>query len=244
MGSFRDRAVKGAIIMFRDLLTTNKIHRTIIYDQTTSTMKDLSHDRPLRYEAVPFYPHNIACPPNPSLEFAIYNDGQPCLMATCEAEVSEILHGIQDEALDENFPPDAQEAAELEEVDTFNEIQALLALLEERDEQARSGFRHIKKRWEARRREGLRMGHKQKADPSKTVAMESRRTIHAPRSQSSSQAMIPYAHHCHKLMQEKSMQRSMMMKDPAMHMMMNRNKATMNHHMNRFIPIQQPRKQN
>ena len=196
-------------------------------------MKDLSHERPLRFEAAPFYPHMMACSPHPSLEFAIYNDGQPTLMATCEAEVSEILHGIQDDALDEQFPPDAQDAAELEDVDAFNEMQALLALMEERDQTARKGFCHIQRRWEVRRSQGLAMGRKPKPAH---MTMESKAMPHASRSHVTTRAIVSHAHHS-KAGPDK------VMRDPVVMHQMGRNKM-MNQHAPRQIPIQQPRKQN
>ena len=102
--------------------------------------------------AAPFHPYFK----KEDSQFAIYNEGMPCLVVTTEADLSNLLHGIQDEALDEGFPPDAQEAAELEAVDDFVETMAALSLLEEREERARHEFNHIKKRWEVRRAEGLR----------------------------------------------------------------------------------------
>jgi hypothetical protein len=202
-------------------------------------MKDLSTERPLRFEATPFYPHAMMTSCSMPFEFAIYNDGQPCMMATCEAQVSNILHGIQDDALDEGFPPDAQEAAELEEVESFNEMQALLALLEERDQQARSGFCHIKKRWEVRRSEGMPIGRKPKAATSNKI--DDSNMMHAPRSHVTTKAMIPYAHHqhhCNKVLQDAAVQRSLDHR-----MMMKGSNKGMKQHAPRQIPIQQPRKQ-
>jgi hypothetical protein len=197
-------------------------------------MKDLSQPGTLRFEATPFHPMTMMmCQP---LEFAIFNDGVPSMMATCEAEISEIVHGIQDDALDEGFPPDAQEAAELEEVDLYNEMQALLILMEEREEDARSGFKHLMKRWEVRRRQGVATGSKPKAVSKSHME---HKMMHSNRSHVTSQAIVPHTHHVHKLMEDKAMQRNMMMKDHAMQM----NKA-MNHHHSRFIPIHQPRKMN
>jgi hypothetical protein len=88
---------------------------------------------------------------------AIYNDGVPSMTLVSEEEVCEILHGIQDEALDEGFPPTAADAAELEAVAAFVECMAMLAYMEEREEEARLTFCHIKKRWEVRRSEGLQL---------------------------------------------------------------------------------------
>jgi len=88
------------------------------------------------------------------VNLAIYNDGVPSLSVPGEFE-SELLHGIQDEAIDENFPPDAREAAEMEAAETFVEMLALFSILEEREEQTRENFVGFTKRWESRREEGL-----------------------------------------------------------------------------------------
>jgi len=86
----------------------------------------------------------------------ICNDGMPSLCpANVHAEAS-ILSGIGDDALDEYFPPTAQEAAEIEAAEVFVFMMANLDLLEEREEHARADFGSmLPKRWEARREEGL-----------------------------------------------------------------------------------------
>jgi hypothetical protein len=89
----------------------------------------------------------------PEDAFAIYNNGVPSLVLTTEQDIYDILHGIEDPL--ECFPPDAQEAAELEACEAFVETMAMLALLEEAEEQARHHFCHIRKRWEVRRQRGL-----------------------------------------------------------------------------------------
>merc|ERR1711862_484232 len=86
-------------------------------------------------------------------EFVIYSDGVP--VCTADDDGTKVLHGISDEAIDEAFPPTVDEQAELETVDEFLEILAELSILEESEEAARRTFCHIKKRWEARREEGL-----------------------------------------------------------------------------------------
>jgi hypothetical protein len=99
-----------------------------------------------------------ARPFHPSYEpanFCIFNDGIPSLVMTSEHDVLEILHGIQDSAIDENFPPTAEDAAELEAVQAFVEMMATLAFLEEHEEKARFSFDHFEKRWETRRSQGL-----------------------------------------------------------------------------------------
>jgi hypothetical protein len=74
---------------------------------------------------------------------AIYNDGVPCLSMITEKDRRDILNGISDDALigyeddaaDNCFPLDANDAAELEDM-------------------ARATFSHVKKRWEVRRQKG------------------------------------------------------------------------------------------
>lgn len=95
--------------------------------------------------ATPFHP----CFSTPTA--VVFNDGVPSMIGSDH----EIVQGYQDEVLDENFPPSAQEAAELEAVEMFVDIMATLSVLEEHEEKARSSFSHIKKRWESRREEGL-----------------------------------------------------------------------------------------
>jgi hypothetical protein len=89
----------------------------------------------------------------PEDAFAIYNNGVPSLVLTTEQDIYDILHGIEDPM--ECFPPDAQDAAELEACEAFVETMAVLAMLEEAEEKARHHFSHIRKRWEVRRQRGL-----------------------------------------------------------------------------------------
>lgn len=100
------------------------------------------------------------------VHLAIYNDGVPSMVLTSEYELNKIVHGIQDDAIDEGFPPDALDAAELDEADAFVEQMAVLAMMEEQEEKARFEFNHIKKRWEVRRAEGL---HGRRPKPAKHV---------------------------------------------------------------------------
>jgi len=81
----------------------------------------------------------------------IYNDGIPS--CSFQGTDSEFLHSITDEAIDEAFPPSAEEAAELEAVELFVEMMANLAHLEEREEMTRFSKDHtgLGKRWIARR---------------------------------------------------------------------------------------------
>lgn len=96
--------------------------------------------------ATPFQPSSSS-----SMNGVIFNDGVPSLVSND----NEILHGIQDETIDECFPCDAADAAELEAVEMFVDILATLSVLEEREERARASFTGFPKRWEARREEGL-----------------------------------------------------------------------------------------
>ena len=106
----------------------------------------LSPDAPSFYPAASFEHGDFAY---------VYNDGVPGYTLTCEHDVAEVLHGIQDKAIDENFPPTAEEAAEMEAVQAFVEMMATLAFMEEREEESRFHFGSFEKRWEARRAEGL-----------------------------------------------------------------------------------------
>lgn len=112
--------------------------------------EEKTKDHPsLSPNAAPFHPYYEPC------HIHIYNEGVPSLVLMSESDLSGILHGIQDDALDDRFPPDARDAAELEAVEAFVETMAELAMMEDRDQKARFDFAHIKKRWEARRARGL-----------------------------------------------------------------------------------------
>ena len=89
-------------------------------------------------------------------EFAIYNDGVPCMISAGERGEVEIIAGLSDEVLDIIFPLTAEDAAELEECDSFVETLATLSILEDQETLFRQRFHdfHVK-RWEARREEGL-----------------------------------------------------------------------------------------
>lgn len=85
--------------------------------------------------AQPFIPNpheeatvSLADAANPN--FAIYNDGVPSLTPT---SLKDVLAGINDEAIDENFAPDAREAAELEMVDHYVQELAKMDILEDRE---------------------------------------------------------------------------------------------------------------
>ncbi|GKZ01418.1 hypothetical protein MPSEU_001092600 [Mayamaea pseudoterrestris] len=212
-------------------------------------MKDLSHsqERSLRFDAAPFYPTGstsgiMSSLPSSSYEFAIYNEGKPCMMATSEADVNNILHGIQDDALDEGFPPDARDAAELEDVDAYNEMQALLDLMEERDEEARERYSHVGKRWESRRQQGLGVGQKPKQASSSALmnrdgTSKAMMMPHSP-PRIPTQAIQTHSHHnfSNKVMHDMDPRR------PDRSGGMGRQSKGMYHYGPREVRIQQPRK--
>jgi hypothetical protein len=106
----------------------------------------------LSVHAAPFYPPGLC---NEPLNIMVYNEGQPCMTCGSVKDLNDILHGIDDEALDLFFPPDAEDAYELESAEVFVKEMATLALLEEREERARRTLSHLEKRWEVRRAAGL-----------------------------------------------------------------------------------------
>lgn len=100
----------------------------------------------LSVTAKPFHPVHGA-----DVNAVIYNNGIPS--CSFQGTRSEFLHSIADEAIDEAFPPTAEDAAELEAVEIFVEMMANLAHLEEREEMTRFSEDHtgLGKRWIARR---------------------------------------------------------------------------------------------
>ena len=105
----------------------------------------------LSVDAAPFRPSGLWYDP---VNICIYNDGEPTMTLVTEKDRYDILHGINDEALDQVFPPNAEEAFELETTEAFVQEMAILAMLEEREEQARCTFCYHEKRWEVRRAAG------------------------------------------------------------------------------------------
>jgi hypothetical protein len=105
----------------------------------------------LSVNAAPFHPTGFRYDP---VEICIYNDGEPTMTLASEKDRYDILHGISDDALDQVFPPDAEEANELETTESFVKEMAMLAMLEEREEHARRTLCHLEKRWEVRRAAG------------------------------------------------------------------------------------------
>jgi len=107
---------------------------------------------PLANPFVPIDAHNDV----DSAFRAIYINGVPELVAFGEHSDHEVIHNIPDEAIDELFPPNATDAAELDAADEFLRTMVDLSYLEEREEKARNEFSHVLKRWESRRQEGLK----------------------------------------------------------------------------------------
>jgi len=86
----------------------------------------------------------------------IYNDGVAEGILLGNHADHGIIHNIPDAALEEIFPPNAADAAELDAVDDFLRAMVDISFLEENEERTREDFSHtFKKRWEARRQEGL-----------------------------------------------------------------------------------------
>jgi hypothetical protein len=155
---------------------------------TMSEPKMVDQHRGLSPNAPAFHPYFEPC------HIAIYNEGMPSLTLTTEQDRFKILHGIQDEALDEGFPPDADDAAELDAVDAYVEEMALLAFMEEQEQMAREGFVHIKKRWEARRKEGL----KGRPHPAKHLFDKKTHTaVHHDAFAVNCKSLVSYSHHNH-----------------------------------------------
>jgi len=100
----------------------------------------------LSVTAKPFHPVH-----GTEVNAIIYNNGIPS--CSFQGSDTEFLHSITDEAIDEAFPPTAQEAAELEAVEFFVEMMANLSHLEEKEEMTRFSEDHtgLGKRWIARR---------------------------------------------------------------------------------------------
>jgi hypothetical protein len=87
---------------------------------------------------------------------SVYTDGMPSLLFVGDHPEHEIIHNIPDQAIDEIFPPDAMDAAELDAVDEFVHTLVDLSFLEDREEKLRNNFSFVKKRWESRREDGLK----------------------------------------------------------------------------------------
>uniref|UniRef100_A0A7S2E7G4 Uncharacterized protein n=1 Tax=Trieres chinensis TaxID=1514140 RepID=A0A7S2E7G4_TRICV len=106
----------------------------------------------LNPHAHPFHPRY-----DEPLDFgAVFNDGVPTAVLSGDVHPEHgALRSISDEALDEAFPPSANEAAEIDATMDFVLTMSYLDALQEQEERARNGFRGMGVRWEARREMGL-----------------------------------------------------------------------------------------
>lgn len=184
----------------------------------------------LSVTAKPFHPMH-----GTEVNAIIYNDGIPAM--SFQGSDTEFLHSITDETIDEAFPPNAQEAAELEAVEIFVEMMANLAHMEEREELARFSDDHtgLGKRWVARR-ELKNKPHPAKHSVKLVVHNQKHRIANikdlvlfdAERTHSSLKE--------HRMIQRET-ERMARLTTP------HRNKVVTNRH-KKQMPIQQPRKQN
>lgn len=101
------------------------------------------------------FPSPSAEPFQPSLEFAIFNNGVPSSVFYGMHPEHEVVQHIPDDAIQELFPPSAEDVAEMEAAEDFVETMAWLSYLDECDEAARFTFAGYGKRWAARREAGL-----------------------------------------------------------------------------------------
>ncbi|KAL7541576.1 hypothetical protein ACHAXR_011917, partial [Thalassiosira sp. AJA248-18] len=89
------------------------------------------------------------------LEFAIFNNGVPSSVFYGIHPEHDVVQHIPDDAIEEIFPPSAEDIAELEAAEDHVEVMAWLSYLDECDEAARTSFAGYQKRWAARRQDGL-----------------------------------------------------------------------------------------
>jgi hypothetical protein len=161
----------------------------------------------------------------------IYNDGVPSL--AFQGSPSQFLNTIEDETLDDAFPPSAEDAAELEAVEIFVEMMASLSFLEDKEEAARSVHSGLKKRWEARRE----LVHRPK--PAKHLVKP---VLHASPASVGSLDVAVFDH-SHVLQEHRMRQREKAYTSKLVLPNKNTcNKITVMHHQHKHI--QQPRKQN
>jgi len=179
----------------------------------------------LSVTAKPFHPVH-----GKEVDSIIYNDGIPCL--SFQGSDTEFLHSITDDAIDEAFPPTAQEAAELEAVEAFVEMMAALAHLEEREEKTRFHPDHtgLAKRWFVRR---------ELVDKPHPARHSIKPVIHHHQHNDENVTdLVAFATQCFSVKEHKSRQREVSRMER--HSMSNKNKKNVNRQ--QHIPIQQPRK--
>lgn len=184
----------------------------------------------LSVTAKPFHPVR-----GTEMNAIIYNDGIP--VCSFQGTDTEFLHSITDEAIDEAYPPSAQEAAELEAVEMFVEMMAMLAHLEEKEELTRFSADHtgLGKRWMARRE---LVGKPRPAKHSVKQVIHH----HHPNEEKHTELVAFDGDARNDTLKEHRMRQRELAR-MARHVTPNKNKNSMNRH-KRFVPIQQPRKQN
>jgi len=93
--------------------------------------------------AAPFYPS----------QYPLMSNGMP--VATLNTH--EAIRGYSDQAIDEVFPPSAADAAEMDDLDDFLAVMVDLSFIEDREEKGRNDLGCVTtKRWETKRKEGLK----------------------------------------------------------------------------------------
>lgn len=183
--------------------------------------------------AIPFLPESKWKLPS----FEIFNAGVPTLVPV---DKSQVVRGISDEALEQHFPPDAQDAAELDAADSFVRTLATLDIMEEREERSRETYSSFPKRWETRRLEGL-LG---RPKPSRSVVVTNtdlQRAINEP-APTDATSLVPKIRSTDRFrkLEHLEMTRAQF-KSPAKNVPI-RNKRMMG--LRRHSPIHQPRKSN
>lgn len=132
----------------------------------------------------------------------ICNDGVPSLSPANVHEEASILSGIDDDALDEYYPPTAQEAAEIEAAELFVFTMACLDLLEEQEEHARADIgTMLPKRWAARR------GLSGKPRPARSDSQD-KDVHHALQKPVDETRLVPHQHRHRNLMLTESRERT------------------------------------
>ena len=203
-------------------MVTMKMHLPPHFTEGDTSSEDGSTFSALRADAQPFYAQSYE-----PVTIAIYNEGVPSMTISGEHGVSDLLHGIEDPI--ENYPPDAEEAFELEMAEHFVTEMVNLSILEEREMKARNGFTHLKKRWETRRVTGP-SGRPKKATHL-IVPVE-----HTPKRAIAVQDLVVSSRHHRQHMQHKLHDVEIKQRTEPRNM---KNTATKH-----AQPIQQPRKQN
>eukprot|EP00551_Chaetoceros_affinis_P010426 CAMPEP_0203663468 /NCGR_PEP_ID=MMETSP0090-20130426/1058_1 /ASSEMBLY_ACC=CAM_ASM_001088 /TAXON_ID=426623 /ORGANISM="Chaetoceros affinis, Strain CCMP159" /LENGTH=131 /DNA_ID=CAMNT_0050526391 /DNA_START=79 /DNA_END=475 /DNA_ORIENTATION=+ len=120
--------------------------------------------------AIPFYPSSTS---DGSFS-VVYTDGMPVGLMN----EHDVIANIPDNTIDEVFPPSAVDAAEMDAVDDFLNVMVDLSFIEDREERGRTNLGFVTpRRWEAKRKDGLRGGHTYPVDVSNVSAMKGTKSI-------------------------------------------------------------------